>query len=79
VNPELLKRMSTETGGAFFEATDTRSLVSSFHSILDALERTRIADRGVIWGEVFTLYLWPALILAALDLLLALFVLRRTP
>ncbi len=79
VNPELLKRMSTETGGAFFEATDTRSLVSSFHSILDALERTRIADRGVIWGEVFTQYLWPALLLAALDLLLALFVLRRTP
>jgi Ca-activated chloride channel family protein len=79
VNPELLKRMSEETGGAFFEATDKRSLVLSFHAILDALERSRIADRGVIYGEVFTTYLWPALILAALDLLLALFVLRRTP
>jgi Ca-activated chloride channel homolog len=79
VNPELLKRMSTQTGGAFFEATDTRSLVSSFHAILDALERSRIADRGVIWGEEFPRYLWPALILAALDLLLGLFVLRRTP
>ena len=79
VNPELLRRMSKETGGAFFEATDTNSLVRSFHAILDALERSRIADRGVIYGEVFPLYLWPALILAALDLLLGLFVLRRAP
>jgi len=79
VNPELLRKMSTETGGAFFEATDTGSLVSSFHSILNALEKSRIADRGVIWGEVFAKYLWPALLLAALDLLLGLFVLRRTP
>jgi Ca-activated chloride channel homolog len=79
VNPELLRKMSTDTGGAFFEATDKGSLVSSFHAILDALERSRIADRGVIWGEVFAQYLWPALFLAALDLLLGLFVLRRTP
>ena len=79
VNPELLRRMSKETGGAFFEATDTQSLVLSFHAILDALERSRIADRGVIYGEVFTTYLWPALILAALGLLLELFVLRRAP
>lgn len=79
VNPELLRKMSTETGGAFFEATDKRSLVSSFHAILDALEKSKIADRGVIWGEAFARYLWPALILAALDLLLGLFVLRRTP
>jgi Ca-activated chloride channel family protein len=79
VNPELLRRMSKETGGAFFEATDKPALISSFHAILDALERSRIADRGVIWGETFTHYLWPALILAALELLLGLFVLRRTP
>ena len=65
--------------GAFFEATDTRSLALSFHAILDALERSKIADRGVVYGEVFPQYLWPALILAALDLLLGLFVLRRTP
>ena len=71
--------MSEETKGAFFEATDTRALISSFHSILDALERSRIADQGVVYAEVFERYLWPALMLAALDLLLGLFVLRRTP
>lgn len=79
VNPELLRQMSEETGGAFFEATDREGLVSSFHSILDALEKSKIADQGVIYSEAFTRYLWPALFLAALDLLLSLVVLRRTP
>lgn len=79
VNPELLRQMSEQTGGAFFEATDRKGLVSSFHAILDALERSRIADRGVVYAEAFPRYLWPGLLLAALDLLLALAVLRRTP
>ena len=79
INRDLLVQMSEKTGGAFFEATDRPGLESSFHSILDALERSRIADQGVVYAEVFTKYLWPALILIALDLLMALFVLRRTP
>ncbi len=79
VNPELLRQMSEATGGAFFEATDKKGLVSSFHSILDALEKSRIADQGVIYSEAFQRYLWPALFLAALDLLMSLVILRRTP
>ena len=69
---------SEDTGGAFFEATNKKGLVSSFHSILDDLERSRIADQGVVYAEVFGRYLWPALILIGLNLLLSLFVLRRT-
>jgi Ca-activated chloride channel homolog len=79
INRELLERMSKTTGGAFFEATDRKGLESSFHSILDALERSRIADQGVVWSEAFRRYLWPALVLMTLDLLLVLAVLRRTP
>jgi hypothetical protein len=79
VNPELLRGMSEDTGGAFFEATDSRALGSSFHQILDELERSRIADQGVVYAEVFGSYLWPALLLVGLELLLTLFVLRRTP
>jgi len=79
VNPELLRQMSEQTGGAFFEATDKRSLVSSFHAILDALEKSRISDQGVVYSEAFQRYLWPALILAALELLMSLVILRRTP
>ncbi|MCP4603255.1 MAG: VWA domain-containing protein [Proteobacteria bacterium] len=79
INRELLVKMSEDTGGAFFEATNSKDLESSFHSILDALERSRIADRGVVYAEVFGQYLWPAVILIAIELLLGLIVLRRIP
>ncbi len=79
INPELLRDMSEQTGGAFFEATDTRGLKSSFHSILDELERSKITDQGVAYAEAFPRYLWPALILLALDLLLGISLLRRIP
>ena len=79
INRELLVKMSESTGGAFFEATDRKGLESSFHSILDALEKTRIADLDVKPAEIFGRYMWPALILIFLDLFLGLAVLRRTP
>ena len=79
INRELLVKMSEDTGGAFFEATDRKGLVSSFHSILDALERSRIEDQGVVYAEVFSKYLWPAIVLMLLDLFLGLVILRRFP
>jgi Ca-activated chloride channel homolog len=79
INRELLVKMSENTGGAFFEAGDRKGLESSFHSILDALEKSRIQDMDVKPAEVFTLYLWPALALLFLDLFLGLIVLRRNP
>ncbi|MDD5307924.1 MAG: VWA domain-containing protein [Deltaproteobacteria bacterium] len=79
INRELLEKMSKTTGGAFFEATDRKGLESSFHAILDALERSRIADQGMVWSEAFRRYLWPALFVMILDLFLTLAVLRRTP
>ena len=79
INPALLRQMSEQTGGAFFEATDVKALISSFHEILDELERSKIADRGVVYAEVFGKYLWPALILIVLELLASLVILRRTP
>jgi Ca-activated chloride channel family protein len=78
INRDLLVKMSEDTGGAFFEATNKKGLVSSFHAILDALERSRIADQGVVYAEVFGRYLWPALILIAINYLLGLLILRRT-
>ncbi|MDJ0765562.1 MAG: VWA domain-containing protein [Myxococcota bacterium] len=79
INRELLVEMSEDSGGAFFEATDAKGLVSSFHAILDALERSRIADQGVVYAEVFGRYLWPGLLLIGLEVLLGLFVMRRIP
>jgi Ca-activated chloride channel family protein len=79
INRELLVKMSEDTGGKYFEAGDRKGLESSFHAVLDALEKSRIEDMDVKPAEVFAMYLWPALILLFLDLFLGLIVLRRTP
>jgi len=79
INRELLVKMSESTGGAFFEASDRKGLESSFHSILDTLEKSKIADLDIKPAEVFGDYLWPAIVLIFLDLFLLLIILRRTP
>lgn len=79
INRDLLVSMSESTKGAFFEATDRSALESSFHAILDALERTQIEDQGVVYAEVFGRYLWLALILLAFEVALSIAVLRRVP
>jgi Ca-activated chloride channel family protein len=79
INRDLLVSISEQTNGAFFEATDRSALESSFHSILDALERARIEDQGVVYAEVFGRYLFLALMLLCLEVLLAVTVLRRVP
>lgn len=40
VNPTLLKKIATETNGAFFQATDKKSLETSLQSILESLDKS---------------------------------------
>jgi Ca-activated chloride channel family protein len=79
INPELLKKVATETGGEAFQASDRESLEKSFHTVLDRLERSDIEDAGRVYGELLAAFLGPALVLLALELLLGAFVLRRWP
>ncbi len=79
VNPELLRKMSERTGGAFYEATDRGELERSFHEILDALEKTKISDVGVVYAETFPRFVFPALLFLALELALRLTRLRKNP
>jgi len=79
VNPELLSSISARTGGRFFRATDRGGLERSFHEILNALEKSRVEDIGVMYSEAFGRFLTPALFLLLFELLLRLFVLRRVP
>lgn len=79
VNPELLRKMSERTGGAFYEATNRGELERSFHEILDALEKTKISDVGVVYAETFPRFLLPALLLLLLELALRLTRLRKNP
>lgn len=79
VNPELLQKMASRTGGEAFRAADRRQLEQSFHAILNRLEKSQILDVGKIYGELYPAFLWPALLLLLLEQLLALTWLRRWP
>jgi Ca-activated chloride channel family protein len=79
VNPELLQSMAEQTGGEYFAVSDRQSLERSFHTILDRLEKSEIEDLGQTYGELFPAFLWPALALLALELLLGTLVFRRWP
>lgn len=79
INPELLKKVANETGGAAFQTSDRAGLEKSFHTILDKLERSQMEDAGRTYGELFPAFAIPALLLLVIELLLAAFVLRRWP
>lgn len=79
INPELLKKVASETGGEAFQVADREALEQSFHTVLDRLEKSDIEDAGRVYGELLAAFLGPALALLALELLLGAFVLRRWP
>lgn len=79
VNPELLKTVAAQTGGEAFQVADRAALERSFHTILDHLERSQIEDAGRVYGELFPVFVWPALTLLFLEIVLASFVQRRWP
>jgi Ca-activated chloride channel family protein len=79
VNPELLGKMSKETGGESFIATDKSALEKSMHSILDHLEKTRFESQASTMEDLFPLLLIPAAVLLALESLVRLALVRRFP
>jgi Ca-activated chloride channel family protein len=79
VNPELLGKMTKDTGGESFIATDKSALEKSMHSILDHLEKTRFESQSSTMEDLFPLLLVPAAILLALESLVRLILVRRFP
>ncbi len=79
VNPTLLRSMAQRTNGEYFGVSDRRSLESSFHTILDRLERSEIEDVGRTYGELYPPFVGLALGLLVLELLLSTLVVRRWP
>jgi Ca-activated chloride channel family protein len=79
VNPELLGKMSHETGGESFIATDRSALEKSMHSILDHLEKTRFESQVSTMEDLFPLLLVPAAMLLAIESLVRLALVRRFP
>jgi hypothetical protein len=54
-------------------------LVKRFQAILEDLEKSRIRDRGVLWAELYPMFLWPAFAALLLEMALRLGRLRRLP
>ena len=79
VNPELLKKMASETGGDSFVATDRNGLEQSMHKILDHLETTRFEAQSATTEDLFGFLLVPAVALIALEALVRLVLVRRFP
>jgi Ca-activated chloride channel family protein len=78
VDPAQLERLASVTGGYAYTAVDQDALRGSFQDLLDKLERSRIEGEQ-IRPERFELFLWPALLLLLLDVLLRNTRLRRFP
>lgn len=79
VNPELLRRIASTTGGDAFIATDKKGLEQSMHAILDKLEKTRFEAQAATMEDLFGLLLLPAVALIALEALVRLVIVRRFP
>jgi len=79
VNPELLKKIASETGGESFVATDRKGLEKSMHTILDRLEKTRFEAQAATMEDLFPFLLVPAVVLVALEGLVRVLVVRRFP
>jgi Ca-activated chloride channel homolog len=79
VNPELLQKLASQTGGHAYVATDASALQASFHDVLDKLEKSRFEGSVARFEELFPLVLLPAALLLAIEALLRALVLRRFP
>jgi len=79
VNPKLLEEISSMTGGAPYLATDTNALARNFQSILEDLEKSRLHDRGVLYGELFPRFVWLAFAGLLLEVAMRLTRWRRLP
>lgn len=78
IDPGRLERIASSTGGFAYMAEDQEALATSFQDLLDKLERSTIEGEA-IRAELFYLFLWPAMALLLLDVLLRSTRLRRFP
>jgi Ca-activated chloride channel family protein len=79
VNPELLKKIASDTGAEAFVATDKKGLEQSMHAILDRLEKTRFEAQAATMEDLFPFLLIPGVALVALEGLVRALLVRRFP
>ena len=67
---ELLQQIAKVTGGAYYPATDKESLERGLHSVLDALEKSKIyeASGSTRYDEWYARFFLPGALLGLLGL-----------
>lgn len=78
IDPARLERIASVTGGYAYTAADQDALRTTFQDLLDKLEKSVIEGQAVR-PELFQFFLWPALGLVLLDIVLRSTRLRRFP
>lgn len=79
IDEDMLKEMAKLTGGRYFRATDNSSLRDIYREI-DKLERTRVnVEEYRHVAEMYPPWLWAALFVLSLELILSISVFRKTP
>jgi Ca-activated chloride channel family protein len=78
-NPELLKKIATQTGGRAYVATDASALQASLHDVLNQLEKTKFESNVASFEDLYRYLLLPGVVLIAVEALLRSLVLRRFP
>ncbi len=81
INPELLQKLATMTGGEFYRATDRESLKDGLQQVLDSLERSKLMEGGAMatYREQFHQLLLAAALLLCLEFFLKSTLLRVFP
>ncbi len=81
INPELLQKIASSTGGEYFRATDRESLKEGLQKVLDSLERSKLMEGGAMatYRELFHQYLLAAAFLLFLEFFLKSTLLRVFP
>ena len=79
IDEELLEKIAADTGGKYFRATDTDSL-EKIYTEIDKMEKTTVEEVGFRrFGELFPIFLIPALVLLLVEIILSNSILRRLP
>jgi Ca-activated chloride channel homolog len=79
IDEELLKQISEMTGGRYFRATTARSLEKIYDEI-DRLEKTEIEVTSVKrYSEEFYRFIWLAICLLVIEILLRYVVVKSIP
>ena len=79
IDEDMLRSVSSGTGGQYFRATN-ESVLRDIYSQIGELEKTRLETRVYTdYDEQYARFLWPAVLILLLEILLSNTLLRRFP